>query len=94
MIKIILENKNNNSINLKQNKNMIYVGDIIKIIGQLITSKKKNIYKKIKSTKFYIGSIYIFLKKYHSDKTYDKIKKYKSFITTYNWYIKYYGKKK
>ena len=94
IIKNILKNKNNNSVNLKQNKNMTYVGDIIKILGQLITSKKKNIYKKIKSTKFCVGSIYSFLKKYHLHNSYDKIKNYKSFIETYNWYLKYYGKTK
>ena len=73
---------------------MIYVCDVIKIIGPLILSKKKIIYKKIKSTKFYIGSIYSFLKKYHLHNSYDNIKNYKSFITTYNWYLKYYGKTK
>ena len=94
IIKNILQNIKKNSINLKQNKNMIYVGDINKIIGPLIISKKKIIYKKIKSTKFYIGSIYSFLKKYHLHNSYDNIKNYKSFIATYNWYLKYYGKTK
>ena len=36
LIKNILQNKKKNSINLKQNKCMIYAGDIIKIIGSLI----------------------------------------------------------
>ena len=73
---------------------MIYVGDIIKILEPLIISKKKIIYKKVKSTEFHMGSIYIFLKKYHLYNSYDKIKNYRSFIETYNWYLKYYGKTK
>tara|TARA_B100001123_G_C15131153_1_gene955384 strand:- start:244 stop:1002 length:759 start_codon:yes stop_codon:yes gene_type:complete len=94
VIKNILKNKKKKSINLNQSKKMIYVGNVNKIIESLIFSKKKIIYKKIKSTKFYVRSIYNFLKKYHLHKSYDKFKNYKSFITTFDWYLKHYGKTK
>jgi len=94
LIKNILQNKEKNSINLKQNKSMIYSGDIIKIIGSLILLKKKIIYKKVKSTNFYIEPVYNFLKKYHLHNSYVKTRNYKSFIATYDWYLKYYGKTK
>ena len=81
------------NINLKQNKNFIYVKDLNKIIYDLIFNKNYFIYKDIKSKKMDINLIYSFLEKNKTMTLKRKSLKYHPLFITSDWYKKYYGKK-
>ena len=80
-------------VNLDQDKNFTYVRDLNKIIYNLIFTKKRFIYKDIKSKKMNINSIFNLLKKKKTMSLKRKSLRYLSLFITSDWYKKYYGKK-
>ena len=91
MINFIKSKKVN--INLNQKKKLIHVDEVNKKISNLLYSKKKLIYSKIDGKLYNIYIVYKFIKKYLKNKKLKK-NKYKNFISTYKWYLKYYGQAK
>ena len=80
-------------VNLDQDKNFTYVRDLNKIIYNLIFTKKRFIYKDIKSKKMNINSIFNLLEKKKTMSLKRKSLRYLSLFITSDWYKKYYGKK-
>ena len=89
-----LYNKSKININIDQLKSFTYVKDLNKILFNLTNSKKKIIYRNVRSDVLNIKLIYDLLKKDYLKKYKNKNTKYRAIFLTSEWYKNYYGKDK
>ena len=85
-------NKKKVKVKLKQIKKFSYVKDLNKVIFKLIFSKKKFVYKDVKSYQLNIKDIYSHFK-IKKNSTTKKFTNYDALLATSRWYKKYYEKK-